>query len=567
MNNTLKKFTAVFTSALMLTSAFSLGTTTAFADEAPVDNYLVAGRPTEIFGTDFDPANHDNDMTTTDNGATYTKTYTVDKAYENVMLKVVKPAESSADVIWYGDENNGNVTFDITEASTFTVTFTPATSEVSVTGSAVQFKNSMNYSYVIAAGNGEGNWLNGQDWVESAAVNTMTEIEDDVWQISFADVPEGFDRQIKFAIDGGWTFNFGKPKDGLAPAFEEGVWFDAFWDGDNISFDVEEISDITATLDLSEFDYATKTGAKYKIDIIPNNYLVAGRPAEIFGTDFDPANHDNDMEWDDTADNDTTYTKSYTVDKAYQNVMLKVVKNETEWFGDENQGNVTFDITGPSTFTVTFDAITHEVTVTGAKVEFKDGMSYSFVNAAGNGENNWLNGQDWVEGAAINTMTEIADDVWQISYHNVTEAFDRQVKFAVDGSWTFNFGKPKDGLAPAFENGVWFDAFWDGDNINFDTEDNCTVILTLDLSNFDYATKTGAKYKVDIIYNEDIVIGDVNNDGSVTIDDATALQRYLAEFDTLDATALANADVNGDGKINIKDVTKIQRVVAELESF
>ena len=58
--------------------------------------------------------------------------------------------------------------------------------------------------------------------------------------------------------------------------------------------------------------------------------------------------------------------------------------------------------------------------------------------------------------------------------------------------------------------------------------------------------------------------GDVNNDGKITIDDATKLQRYIARIDSAagDETFTARADVNGDGNVNIVDVTEIQRYLA-----
>lgn len=58
--------------------------------------------------------------------------------------------------------------------------------------------------------------------------------------------------------------------------------------------------------------------------------------------------------------------------------------------------------------------------------------------------------------------------------------------------------------------------------------------------------------------------GDINGDGTASIEDATLLQRYLAEFITLDDAQLAIADIDGDGDITIKDVTALQRFMAEL---
>lgn len=66
---------------------------------------------------------------------------------------------------------------------------------------------------------------------------------------------------------------------------------------------------------------------------------------------------------------------------------------------------------------------------------------------------------------------------------------------------------------------------------------------------------------------KDYIEGDLNDDGVVSIDDATILQRFLAEFvelDLKDERTLRRADANCDGYVNVKDVTKIQRMVAGL---
>ena len=60
------------------------------------------------------------------------------------------------------------------------------------------------------------------------------------------------------------------------------------------------------------------------------------------------------------------------------------------------------------------------------------------------------------------------------------------------------------------------------------------------------------------------VNGDLNNDGSLSVDDVTLLQRHLAEFEALTEAQLAYADVDGDGKINVHDVTQLQRILAEM---
>ncbi|WP_418331329.1 dockerin type I repeat-containing protein [Ruminococcus sp.] len=51
-------------------------------------------------------------------------------------------------------------------------------------------------------------------------------------------------------------------------------------------------------------------------------------------------------------------------------------------------------------------------------------------------------------------------------------------------------------------------------------------------------------------------------DGSVTVDDVTLLQFYVAGDKSLDANAQLKADVNRDGIIDILDCTEIQLYVA-----
>lgn len=58
--------------------------------------------------------------------------------------------------------------------------------------------------------------------------------------------------------------------------------------------------------------------------------------------------------------------------------------------------------------------------------------------------------------------------------------------------------------------------------------------------------------------------GDVDNDGSVNINDVTAIQQYIAELGAPDREGLLAGDINGDDKTNIEDATEIQRFLAEM---
>ena len=230
-----------------------------FIDHFPVeeesDTYIVAGSEAEIFGTGWDGTNEANLMTKDADG-NYTKDYTVDKAFTAVQLKTVKNGSD-----WIGDKSGANVTFNLTGAGTFTVVYDTAENYTYVKGEIVEEITEFKYDTVYAAGNGEGTWLNGASWDPAYAANEMTKVEDDVWEIKFENVPDGFERQIKFTIDGAWTHNFGG-------AFEDsGVESAAVYNGDNIAFDTDDTCTVTARLDLRDFDFKTKEGAKFTLTI------------------------------------------------------------------------------------------------------------------------------------------------------------------------------------------------------------------------------------------------------------------------------------------------------------
>ena len=214
-------------------------------------------------------------------------------------------------------------------------------------------------------------------------------------------------------------------------------------------------------------------------------YIVAGSE-ELCGTVWDGTDLNNKM----TDNGDGTYSKTFTNVAVMNGYQFKVVKNSEEWYGDEADNNITFNVTTACDVTITFNATTFKSTVTGTGVQ-----AYVFnvekVVAVGNGVGAWLNGADWVVDADANKMTQVADKVYEISFDNVPVGEeDYMVKFATNGSWADNFG----GIFEA--SGKESDAMYNSGNITFNLEKAGTVTLRLDLSKFDYATRTGAKFVV-----------------------------------------------------------------------
>lgn len=236
-----------------------------------------------------------------------------------------------------------------------------------------------------------------------------------------------------------------------------------------------------------------------------DTYIVAGNYAEIFGTSWDGNNENNKMEWDATTG---LYKKTYYAAPAASGIQLKVVKNGSEWYGNETGDNVTFNLTAAADFWVTIDPQNNnEVKVDGPTVQFPQGLEYSSVTAVGDDVEGgvWLNGKEWDPSAFENDMEEVSDGCWKITYQNVLKG-KYTVKFALDHGWTYNFG----GVFQGF--GVETDAGFDAGNIYFETPFNADITLYLDLSNYNHSTRTGAKFKIDLslAYDAVYMTGDWN---------------------------------------------------------
>lgn len=66
--------------------------------------------------------------------------------------------------------------------------------------------------------------------------------------------------------------------------------------------------------------------------------------------------------------------------------------------------------------------------------------------------------------------------------------------------------------------------------------------------------------------NAERLVGDVDNDGIISISDATCVQMLVAHFFLADEESERYADVDGSGSVSVVDVTGIQRYLVELDS-
>lgn len=325
------------------------------------DTYIVAGSSAEIFGTVWDGNNADNLMTKQADG-TFAKTYANVPVTKDIQFKVVKNGGE-----WIGDATGNNVTFSVVSVCDVIIAINPADNKITVTGDGVRFATSFEYESVYAVGDGKGAWLNDVEWTPDYAANKMTKVADDVWEITFKDVPNGFERQIKFTIDGSWTHNFG----GTFAGF--GVETAAVYNGGNITFNTpEEKQDITARLDLSNFNFETKQGAKFTISstagVAEDIYIVAGQPESLFGTEWNGTDKNNQLTKDETTG---LYTKTFeNVELEAGTIFYKIVMNGSIWIPDGMGNDMTCEIFeyGIYTVTVTYNPSTEEMNMTATKV-------------------------------------------------------------------------------------------------------------------------------------------------------------------------------------------------------
>lgn len=67
-----------------------------------------------------------------------------------------------------------------------------------------------------------------------------------------------------------------------------------------------------------------------------------------------------------------------------------------------------------------------------------------------------------------------------------------------------------------------------------------------------------------VVAKETVILGDVNNDGNVSIMDATQIQFYLADLLGVDELDVSLADVDGNGTVAIMDATTIQLYLVQI---
>ena len=221
------------------------------------------------------------------------------------------------------------------------------------------------------------------------------------------------------------------------------------------------------------------------------------------------------------------------------------VHNGDRWFGDDGTPDKTtayiFNYSGDKAlYEVSAEPVTEPVTVAPA-TDAPAEMAYYLVGSV----NEWT-----------------AEDAYKLSKNDASADIEEYLfnDLALETTDEFKVVYSEDGTAMT----KWFP---EGSDNNYGGNGEITEAGTYTLyfrPNYDGFEDWFNGCIMVIINKPEPLLGDVDMDGDVDIQDATLLQSCLIEAKTLTDEQFKLADVNQDGFVNVRDVTAIQRIVAEM---
>ena len=297
MRRTTKLISLVLAVMLVLSCFTGLTAITASAEDETPDVYSVFGSSAAIFGDVWFAANPATEMTLDETDGLYKITFEDVEPTEMLQFKVLK--NHNEDFSWGAPGTDQNYTVNIEQTCDLTITFDPVQEIVNAIGDYVVVPQGLQIDNVIAVGNGEDTYLNGANWDPCDPSNAMMELEPGVWAITMEDIYAFDNYNIKFAgnsIDGDqnpvanpWGINWGAAAEQLYPTEQ---WIPAVYNGKNAIFEVEDDESVVRIiLDLRSFNFVTKEGARFKIQINPGEdapYDDTTEPTTVAPTTAEP---------------------------------------------------------------------------------------------------------------------------------------------------------------------------------------------------------------------------------------------------------------------------------------
>ena len=310
--------------------------------------YTVAGAPTEVIGSYWNPSGEGNDMTAVGDGTyTLTKENVTIAAKTTIEFKIVKNHSWGPDNE-YGDGGlgGGNVVYAVEDAGLYNVTFTfnpeetTVTPQITVTPVTYDFTQ---HAYRVCGEGFAGGWGTSEG---DATMNPMTLTDGKyVFTKSGYEVAEAHSESYRIRVDDAYLTN-------VSPFTIDGIQ-----NNKTVTFDAAGTYDVTVTFDPVALTVSAVATAAVTPD--PDTYTIVGVADVING----------DLPWDPTATaNDMTENAgvwTLTVEganlEAGQEYLYKMVKNHAWGDGEvPAQGNQTLTVeeTAEYTITYTFDGTT-----------------------------------------------------------------------------------------------------------------------------------------------------------------------------------------------------------------
>lgn len=115
--------------------------------------------------------------------------------------------------------------------------------------------------YIAGDSNGDSGFLHGINWTPTAAANEMVTTDGVCYTITFNGVGAGT-YNWKICADDSWTVQWG-----LGDGVDNGI---AVYQGMNLKLNVTAYSDVTITVDFSNYNPETNNSVKYNVIIVPN---------------------------------------------------------------------------------------------------------------------------------------------------------------------------------------------------------------------------------------------------------------------------------------------------------
>ena len=282
-----KKALSLLLSLMLIVASLSV---TVLSVSAADSSYSVVGVEA-LCGVEWAKSTADagaNNMMTLKDDGTYEKVYTNVSVQNSLELKVLSDSGE-----YFGNDAGNNIVFNVVTACDVTVNFNPTSKKVTVSGDGVEIPTGLVVENMYAVGAGDGSWLNGVGWDPAGEENIMTKVSEGVYQITFKDV-EWFDNyEFKFAANGTWADQWGAPSDGYYIPLNQDV--DAACNSNtpnihlNTGGEEGDIFDITLTIDVSAFNYDTKTGAKMRADVVKTSGDDPEPATTVPATEGEPA--------------------------------------------------------------------------------------------------------------------------------------------------------------------------------------------------------------------------------------------------------------------------------------